>query len=353
MMANLKLGLRRLYKAVGLTNSDSLSVNIARTTPDGLSLRVYIGGNPPFGPFSYALPNYGYVGADLRPELVNHGVGTYVLLSVTWGKTVSAKTIEKARTHDGATRAALFSEINSKEAEFQRILDALAGMLALRTARQLVMEPIDECPYFDWGVDEGATQYTTGGALVLAPIALDAAIETGSREVIRLIEGMSRAQLEVISVPLHWLLKAWHEKDEVAKFVYMFIPLESVLPRPEQNPEIAAQMAALKLLVSTAPDESQQLLGSFMQIIEGKMSPSLVDRFVAVGNLHNVADRATDLVAFKKFYKMRNDLVHRGKRAINSRVNVEQETRTLQQLAEKYIRIVHLATLGPGLDPER
>jgi hypothetical protein len=348
-MTNLRIGLRRLYKAVGVDSTAAIDVDISRKTPDGLTLRIYIGANPPFGAFSYRLPPYGFVGATLTPEPVSHGAGTYVLLSVTWPKDASAKKLSKIRANAVADQKAYFDEIDSRKAECQRVLDATAGMLGLRLARQYVMEPVDESPYLDL-LGEGRTRYESNGTLVLARMVLNAAVDAGSREVVRLVEGMTKTQLETMSVPLHWLVKAWRERDDIARFVYMFIPLESVLPRPERNLEIAAQMDTLKSLVDGAPEDTKQRLGTFMQIIENKMTPSLVDRFTAVARKHFPDDSEIDLAAFRKFYKMRNDLVHRGKKAVSVRVDVEQETRTLQQLAEKYIRAVHLATLGSSLD---
>ena len=352
-MSELRIGWRRLYKTVGISSVGVPELDITRVTADGLSIRSHFGTNPAFRRGSLELPEFAFAGEALGFSHADLGPGTYLEIMVSWGVAISARDLRGLAGQGAAAvsaRKAYLERAKPREAECSRITDFVAGAIGLNLARQAVIKPVSMDSYIEGGggdmVESGSNQ-----TLVLAKYDFDDAMAERVREATRLAARTAKAEVDKISVPLHWLLKAWRERDEIAQFVYMFIPLEAVLPRPEVNPEIAWQMETLRRVVSEMPEGAERdRLTPFLGIIESKLSPSLIDRFTAAARQHSPETLEIDVAAFKKFNKMRNELVHRGNKAVQSGVSVKDETRTLRQLAEKYIRLVQLPTLSPRFD---
>ena len=55
------------------------------------------------------------------------------------------------------------------------------------------------------------------------------------------LTGTSEDSLLKGGAVLHWLLRAWRERDAVTKFMYLFVPLEAIL---QSSTELAADSKA-------------------------------------------------------------------------------------------------------------
>ena len=148
---------------------------------------------------------------------------------------------------------------------------------------------------------------------------------------------------ERASEVLAWLLRAWAAKDSVLKFVSLFIPLECVIPavpKKELNEwEWMKKRQAIFSLVKKHPEEQDR--EDLSRFITGLLiSPPLAERFANWANKAALPGWKNDVAAFRRFYKMRNSLVHRGQPGVEFRVTVEPgDVRTLEDIAERYVSL--------------
>ena len=70
------------------------------------------------------------------------------------------------------------------------------------------------------------------------------------------------------------------------------------------------------------------------------VSPPLAERFANWAAKAALPGWKNDVAAFRRFYKMRNSLVHQGQAGVEFRVTVEPEdVRTLEDIAERYVSL--------------
>ena len=90
---------------------------------------------------------------------------------------------------------------------------------------------------------------------------------------------------------------------------------------------------------------------SFLDITKKKYSPNLNTRFEAFAKQAAIPGWEADVTVFKKYNRMRNLLLHAGQRDIRTHINIEEETRTLEDLVERYLSVAFLG--GHEVYPSR
>jgi predicted fused transcriptional regulator/phosphomethylpyrimidine kinase len=69
-------------------------------------------------------------------------------------------------------------------------------------------------------------------------------------------------------------------------------------------------------------------------------SPSIISRFETWAAQAALPGWAQDVAAFKQFQKMRNSLVHAGRKGFEPRVTVgKKDVRTLEDITERYVSL--------------
>ncbi len=142
---------------------------------------------------------------------------------------------------------------------------------------------------------------------------------------------------------LAWLLRAWSDADPIQRFVALFIPLECVIPaipKKELNEsEWGRKRTALLDLAKAHPDKAQRKALSGM--IKGTLvNPPLFERFKSWATQAALPGWKSDIAAFKRFYQMRNRLVHQGTSQVELKVTLEREdVRSLEDITERYISL--------------
>jgi hypothetical protein len=136
------------------------------------------------------------------------------------------------------------------------------------------------------------------------------------------------------------LQKAWAEDEMVTKFLWFFIPLECVLGavQIEDSPRAEAYKSIRKLIKEHAGDQKQQLLGVFNRITES-LRPSLEERFAAFARSSQCESCEADILAFRRFNRLRNGLLHRGQAKVQLHVENPdtEQVSGIQDIAERYI----------------
>jgi hypothetical protein len=137
-----------------------------------------------------------------------------------------------------------------------------------------------------------------------------------------------------------WLLRAWRERDHIAKFLYLFIPLECILGSSDEiDKETVKSIGSLKNLVATSENAGKKDLLILLDKIESRFAPTLNSRFEVLAQAKTIDGWKADVKAFKKFNRTRNLLLHAGKADVQSHLNIDQEVRTLEDLVERYVAV--------------
>jgi hypothetical protein len=137
-------------------------------------------------------------------------------------------------------------------------------------------------------------------------------------------------------------LRAWDAEDPTLRFVSLFIPLEIVVKKFIKINKVPIEIdiwdkqrkEILKIVQQTSIDNKEMV--SFLNGLQ-KPSPSISKGFEKLAEDSKLQGWEQDIIAFNKFNRMRNDLVHAGK-TVEAKISVtENEVRTLEDLTSKYV----------------
>jgi hypothetical protein len=340
------LGARRLYDALGVGTVAVGGLHHKITLQAGNTVSVYLGPKPPLGVVSLESSQYGIPGRNSVIFSANSEYEAPAFLEITVGtpKEITQQELVLLKENDKSTREALLKDANARFEASEHLLDVVSGVLGLRVHRQLVLKPlVENC--FIAGEFEPVSTFAGPAVEMLENIEANANTEP---HLLRLLEGMSNIPEESLlkgGAVLHWLLRAWRERDAVTKFMYLFVPLEAVL---QSNTELVADSKAdlesLEALVKSSNAPNKDSLLGFLGRAKTKFGPTLSARFEEFAHRAAISDWELDVKAFKKFNRMRNLLLHAGDKRVRGHINFEENTRTLEDLVERYVSVALLGS---------
>lgn len=234
-------------------------------------------------------------------------------------------------------------DIAQKELEnFIEVCDLIAGVIGLRFHPQFIRELINDNLFVIRNTDDWAYRINGSALEILEELSLN---QNGIQKLETTLRGVEQASSEAhefATTLFQWLHRAWSERDSVSKFLALFTPLEVALGKFEKD-NFTDEQQDLKfnkikeLIINSKEQEKEQLLAYFEHL--RKLSkPSLATRFEALAKEANLPNYEIDIIAFRKFNKSRNSLVHRGDSEVDLQVIVsEEENRKLEDLVERYI----------------
>lgn len=340
-MTTLTLGWRRLYDALGFSIESSGPVTASANFVDGRQINFYLGLEPPVGVMS--INEGGYIVPGRQVEILKaspeYETDCFCEISITWSRNLTAEEEQLLSEADNTFHHKILSEARASLDEPENLLDAAAGALGLSIHRQLVLKPLIENVFF------------TGGPLPISSFSgpvwerLDhlGVSEEGKSTISNLLTGMGQTPEKAWlkgGATLHWLLKAWRERDYITKFMYLFIPLEAVV---QSTPELAAdasrELNAIREIVDQSNASDKAELISFIERAKTKFNPTLNARFEELAKKHALPGWELDVEAFKKFNRMRNLLLHTGNKRLSAHIDFKQHSRTLEDLVERYVAL--------------
>ena len=338
-MVTVALGWRRLYDALGITTelSGAIAEKVVLTT--GKTVAVYLGPNPPIGVMAIEGSQYGIPGREVLIFQTNpdYESSCFLEVSVTQVREISQRQLDLLKAEDKETRNEILTKANAEQDLFEKLLDVVSGILGLRFHRQLVLKPLVEHAFFVGGPEPVST--FVGPAIeMLEELELD---QNSNQNLANLLRGLEATPEDVMrkgGSVLHWLLKAWRERDPVSKFMYLFIPIEAVLQSgQEPDAQTIDSLESLASLVSHSNVPDRDVLLRFLDKTKTRFGPTLNSRFEEFARLAGIPGWELDVEAFKKYNRMRNLLLHAGNRNVRSHINFEENTRTLEDLVERYV----------------
>jgi len=340
------LGVRRLYDALGCSVSDSEEILVKGVIAGNKHCSIYIGPNPPLGVMTLEAEQYGIPGksSKIMNSNADYKSDCFLEILITMEHEVSEELSNGILNKDKDAREELLSIIKNQSNLFEKLIDSISGIIGLKFHRQLVLKPLIENPLILSGPEQ-VSNFTGPFIEMLQPIGINNKAEAVLETYVQALEAIQEDKLAKAGSVFHWLTKAWKERDPVAKFIYLFIPLEAILQSDEEIPNEAHQnIETLIELVGNSDSNNKEKLSSFLEMTKKKYGPNLNTRFEELAKKSAIPGWETDVAAFKKYNRMRNLLVHAGRKDIRSHINIEEETRTLEDLVERYLSVVFLGS---------
>lgn len=340
------LGVRRLYDALGCDLPDETTIHITGPIADNKKVSVYIGPNPPLGVVALESDQYGIPGKQSKILNANteYQSNCYLEIVVTTEYEASKELSNRLSNKDKGAREELLGIINKKSSLFEKLIDSISGIIGLKFHRQFVLKPLIENPFILSGPEPVST--IIGPSIeMLESISLNNKAHGILDNYIKALAATDEETLAKAGSIFHWVVKAWRERDPIAKFIYLFIPLEGILQSDTEVPnEAHRNIGLLQELVENSCDNNKEQLLTFLEVTEKKYGPNLNARFEEFAKKSGMPGWETDVVVFKKYNRMRNLLVHAGHKDIRTHINIEEETRTLDDLVERYLSVALLGS---------
>lgn len=351
-MQTIRVGCGRLYNANGCSNLGRNEILIS--FPLGsITVEAYIGTNPRHNVLTWkvepprpqdlttqkTISNMrGYV----FPSPEKFPADFYMELVAVQGIEVDDDLASAFNARDMPARDEILRIAEDHRSSFTRALDCVAGILGLRLHYRLVTTPITEQLY---AYRDPGNPYSLSTGLpvtIIESCVLDVSDE-GLQTIRRKMPQLKgKWTLEKAAEILAWLLRAWAAEDPVVRFVSLFIPLECVVPNvpPAEKNAWDQDRRTLLALVHREPTTNEiSKLTNFVAKLRFP-PPSIVSRFETWATEAAMLGWEEDIAAFKQFQKMRNLLVHAGRKVIDPRITVgANDVRTLEDIAERYVSL--------------
>ena len=351
-MAKEQVGYRRLYDSIGCSLSDREELEFGFNVGDN-DVLVYIGNRPKRGIVissnigKYVFPDgvspIGEWQHFKNPAESNYPRNFFTEIQCI-KKIEVPKKLSEAFHSDKKSGAhnELINLAGKDISNFRNIADLVAGIIGLRFHPQFVLEVINENLFAIRDEEDWAYNITGSRLQILEGLSLNS---TGVEVLERTLKDVEKAHPSAhefaISV-FRWILHAWSERDEVSKFLALFIPLEIALGKVSKDDIADNQQERnfnkIKALVSNSSEEDKEQLLAYFEYLGKLQQPSLAVRFETLANEAKLIGYENDIVAFKKFKTIRDSLLHRGDPNIKLTVSVgEEDTQQLEDLVERYI----------------
>ena len=344
----IRVGLRRLYRAHGC-EIEAGSLEKDFLLGENFSASIRIGSRPRFGlhtgGFScrYLAPGIDKLEVSYRyePDIEKTELAGQPLTEIIVSREIDVET-EFRDAFERGEATFQYRAADLAYAETNHLLPALefvGGLIGLRVARQFLAELVNETPV-TWRSDGPHLQFLYKGPKILGGLRLTS---DGGDYLQAYLDIAAQHKDENIlewGRILGWLQKAWAEDEPVTRFLWFFIPLECVLGSVsiENRTRAEACKSIRKLIKEHAGDQKQQLLGIFNKITES-LRPSLEERFAAFARSSQCESCEADILAFRRFNRLRNGLLHRGEPKVQLHVEDPdtEQVGGIQDIAERYI----------------
>lgn len=218
---------------------------------------------------------------------------------------------------------------------FRSVLDLFAVALGASNSRQFLAFDLGEDEWHRLPDGKWQCRVSRPASLIEHPTPRH---EDVQRQTLDWVTGRRLNQDVISGGVLPWLLRAWRERDLVARFIALFIPLEMLLKGKGGGTSASKpDLAQIKRAVLASGVEDAERLANLLDTLQPRR-PSLADRFAVLAQELSPGTAETDVAAFRKFNRMRNELVHQGRLSLETQVRLgEGDVVHLQDLTERYV----------------
>jgi hypothetical protein len=354
-MTTEQIGYRRLYDAAGcsLANQDELEVN---GMMGEFEVRVYIGPRPKLGIAFTTVQGKYIIPGEISPVFTTEYKKDATESSYPRKFFTEILCIKKIEVADELSKLFHAKDTNAQNEllaltakdtiGFRNASNLTAGVIGLRFHPQFILEEINENFFAVRDENDWPFQITGPWMQILEDVSLN---PFGTEMLSKHIQAVSQANpatQQFGASALTWLLRAWPERNSIQKFLSLFTPLEMILAgysgNPEHEKEKQENIKKIQGLILAQDDNESKQLADFFQKISVNLRPSLASRFEQLAGEAKIEGWEADVIAFRRFNSMRNSLLHQGDGKVElsttiSDENVEEETRHLEDIAERYV----------------
>lgn len=338
-----RVGLRRLYDCLGCGIKDVQEVQHSfPITKDG-EVSFYLGPKPPMGIVALEPSDQYYVPgkqAKMLQTIPDYKSDCFLDIAVSFAVSVDEHVSVGLAKQEEKAKSFLLTKVEKNNREFAKVLDTVCGLVGLRFHRQFILKPLIENSFIATG-PVPVSRIESGVVEMLEPLLLNEFGLASLKSDLNSLGKLDDQGWNKRSRVFQWLLRAWRERDHVAKFLYLFIPLECILggSSDEIGEEAKRNISSLRNLVANSEENAKKELLPFLDRVESKFAPTLCSRFEALALEKKIDGWEADIKAFKKFNRTRNLLLHAGKAEVQSHLDIDEETRTLEDLVERYVAV--------------
>jgi hypothetical protein len=342
-MESNRIGYRYLFDSKGCSLSNHEEVKINLIVSEKYDLQLYFGPKPQYKIDSVVGCSKYYIPGTKTP-LGKCEINSDASQSFDHGpfflEIVVNTEADKVEADNVTTSDLLLKQAETRRDEFINIINLTAGIIGLRFHRQFVLELLNENA-LAWEGQESVKRFAGPAVEVLELVALN---DNGINRLEVMKEKLKTLPIENVrkySLIFHWLLRAWHERDILYKFIDLFIPLECVLgmlSNSKRSTEDKRRAKSIRMLINKhTSGQSKELCSFFNKALE-RLRPTLNEIFVDFAETAKLPGWEADIEAFQKFNRMRNDLFHGKGKAVQQNLSVGvEEVRTLSDLVERYV----------------
>jgi len=217
-------------------------------------------------------------------------------------------------------------------------MDFICGVLGLRVHPQFIQKLLNQ-NFVAFHNERRAYNHAGSWVQLLDRVQLN---QTGIDGISQMFPELGKVETSVAQKDgeiLGWLIRAWAERDIIAKFNALFIPLEMILDEVSGtlSTDISSHIQALQDFILAQGEEETERLSKFLKEVVGKIRPSLIDRFNTFADQAKMPGYENDKTAFKMFNRIRNGLLHRGDPNVRIHVPVGEDVQALEDLTERYV----------------
>ncbi len=338
------LGVRRLYDALGCGVFDGIPIQVSGLIGSGKNVSIYIGPTPPLGVMSIEADQYYVPGkqSKIMNTNIDYQSDCFLEIVLSFDYEATEKISSGLLKKDQESREYLLGIIKKESELFEKLIDSIVGIIGLKFHPQFTLKNLIENRLILSG-PEPVSSFVGPSVKMLESVNLVDQASVLLNGYVKALESINDEVLAKAGGVFHWLIKAWSEKDPIAKFIYLFIPLEGILGSDSEMPnEAHKKIEILEELVKKTDSGDKEELLSFLDFTKKKYGPNLNARFEEFSQKSGIPGWEKDVEVFRKFNRMRNLLVHAGRKNISTHINIAEETRTLEDLVERYLCVAFL-----------
>ena len=226
-----RVGLRRLYDSLGCGIKDLQEIQQSFPIMQDGEVSFYLGPKPPMGIVALEPSDPYYVPgkqAKMLQTIPDYKSDCFLDIAVSFNISVEEHISLGLAKQEEEAKSYLLTEVEKKKPVFTKVLDTICGLVGLRFHRQFILKPLVENSFIA-SSPVPVRSFSSDSLEMLEPILLNEFGLASLKSYLDLLGKLEDQGWTEISRVFQWLLRAWRERDHVAKFLYLFIPLECTL----------------------------------------------------------------------------------------------------------------------------
>jgi hypothetical protein len=299
-----------------------------------------------WGPPAFELPDkqgdFKGIETMVHPGSDKYPADLYFEVMVYKGIEVSDEIAASLVNEDLPTRDELLKQFSKYELEMKGAIHYGAGMLGLRVHPELVSIPIFEVDQRYLFINDNTYAVQAGFVVqVRDTVSVFYDKEGPIQHSTNQLQLNHKRALSKSSECLSWLLRGWGAEDYVLRFISFFTALESILPGYPHFTNTSEFYETRQKLFDLVGNSALKEIDHDLYLFREPPRVELAKRFKKLLEQNKFEEVEKDVADFKKYCKIRNELLHKGDPAIDSTPHVDNDIlKEFEIFVLKHVRIL-------------